>query len=667
MKSALNKSIMTAANGLRWPLEGKAMQYNKCLFSVIFLALALCISGVQAADWDSYGGVGGQQYTELDQISAENLDDLGIAWTCRTGDLNQGFARKGHSFQTNPLFWNGALFITTISNCVQAVNAKTGTELWRFDPNLPKEIGYSESASRGVSLWHGESTVCPHRLFIGTHIGEIIALDAETGELCHDFADGGRADMSVGVGEVSLGNYGITSPPAVMGDRLIVGSAIGNNRAVELERGIVRSLDVRSGAINWIWDPIPRSPSEPNYASWENDSGLITGAANVWPPITVDTGLDLVFVSTGSPSPDFYGGERLGDNHHANSLVALNGTTGAVVWSQQTVHHDTWDYDIPSQPTLTEIERNGRRISAVMVVTKTGELFAFERASGELIYEITERPVPASDVPGELLSPTQPFSSVPPLVDQSAITVDDAYGILFFDKRACQQVIRNSRSEGVYTPISLRGTIESPSYAGGANWGGVAVDSERQIAITNVNQIPALVRLIPQGEVQGLIDSGEFDGDWQLSRQEGTPFYMARRIFLSSLGLPCTKPPWGKLVAVDLRAGDILWDVPFGTIRNIAPGIVPNFAWGVPNMGGPLLTRSGLIFIGAAAEHIVRIFDIQSGEELWQHDVPAAPIATPMSYEVDSEQYIAIAVGGYDNLDLERGDYLVSFKLQVAN
>lgn len=634
---------------------------------LLWLLVTVCLQGAIAAEWDSYGGVGGQQYTELDQINADNLDNLEIAWMIRTGDLTQGFARKGHSFQTNPIYWNGALFFSTTSNWVLAVNARTGAELWRFDPGLPKEIGYSESASRGVSIWHGEAEVCPHRLFVGTLVGEVFALDAESGERCSDFADGGRADMSIGVGDVSIGNYGITSPPAVMGDQIIVGSAIGDNRAVELERGMVRALDSRTGAINWLWDPIPRSPIEVNYSSWENDSGRITGAANVWPPISVDVALNLVYVSTGSPSPDFYGGERLGDNHYANSLVALNGTTGEVSWSQQLVHHDTWDYDIPSQPTLTEIERNGQRIPAVAVVTKTGMLFAFNRLTGEPLYEITERPVPASDVPGERLSPTQPFSSIPALTDQSAITADDAFGVLWFDRRGCRRVINSSRSDGIYTPISLQGTIMNPSYAGGSNWGGVAIDSERQIAIANVNQIPAIVRLIPIEDVQGLIDRGEFDGDWELARQEGTPYVMARRIFLSSLGLPCTRPPWGKLVAVDLAAGDILWDVPFGTIRNIAPGIVPNFAWGVPNMGGPLVTRSGLIFIGAAAEHVVRIFDIETGEELWQRDLPAAPIATPMSYEVDGEQYIAIAAGGYDNLDLARADYLVSFKLRASD
>ncbi len=630
---------------------------------LLMLVLAPFAATAVAADWDSYGGPGGQQYTELDQINAGNLDRLERAWEFRTGDLNQGFARKGHSFQTNPIFWNGALFLSTSANWVLAVDAGTGEELWRFDPQLPREIGYSESASRGVSIWHGESDTCSDRIFVGTLIGQVFALDALTGDRCPDFADGGMADMSIGVGDVSLGDYGITSPPAVMGDQLIVGSAIGDNRAVDQERGIVRALDARTGAINWLWDPIPRSPDEPNWPSWENNSGLVTGSANVWPPISVDEELNLVFVSTGSPSPDFYGGQRLGDNLYANSLVALDGSSGEVVWSQQLIHHDTWDYDIPSQPTLTTISYNDREWNAVAVVTKTGMLYAFDRASGEPVYEIIERPVPQSNITGERLSPTQPFSSIPPLASQDAITPEDAWGLLFFDKQACSRVIEESDSDGIFTPISLRGTIMNPGYAGGSNWGGVAIDSERQIAIANVNQIPTLVRLVPRGEIQQRIDAGEFEGDWEIARQEGTPYVMARRLFTSALGLPCTSPPWGKLVAVDLSVGAILWEIPFGSVRNLAPGIVPNFNWGIPNLGGPLLTSSGLIFIGAAAEHRVRIFDINSGEELWRHDLPAAAIATPMSYEIDGEQYIAIAAGGYDNIGLERGDYLISFKL----
>ncbi len=616
-----------------------------------------------AAEWDSYGGPGGRQFTDLQQIDASNLDRLQVAWQFRTGDLGQGFARKGYSFQANPIYWNRTLYISTSANWVLAVDAKTGAERWRFDPELPAEIGYSESASRGVSIWHGDAEVCPDRLFVGTLIGQVFALDAMSGDLCEDFGDRGMADMSEGVGEVSIGDYGITSPPVVIGDQLIIGSAIGDNRATDLERGIVRALDVRTGAINWLWDPIPRSESDPGWATWEDGSGRTTGAANAWPPLTVDETLGLVYVPTGSPSPDFYGGERLGDNLYANSLVALSIDDGSVVWHQQLVHHDVWDYDLPSQPTLSDIQVNGRSVAAVVVVTKTGMLYAFDRASGEPVYELVERPVPASDIPGERLSPTQPFSSLPALADQSALTDQDMFGLLWFDRRACVSELSRMRSEGLFTPPALEGSVMNPSYGGGANWGGVAIDDDRQIAVTFVNQIPALVRLIPREQFQAVIDSGELDG-WDLSRQEGTPYFMARRIFLSPLGLPCNRPPWGKLVAVDLAAGDILWDVPLGTVRNLAPGIVPNFEWGVPGMGGPLLTRSGLVVIGAVAEHRLRILDVNSGDELRQMELPAAALSVPMSYEVDGEQYIAVTAGGHDQLDLQRGDYLISFKLR---
>lgn len=641
------------------------MTLLKTISPFICCLIPVLVTSAIGAEWDQYGGAGGQQYTELDQIHRNNLDLLTIAWEYRTGDLNQDFDRKDYSFQANPVFWDGMLFISTSANWVLAVDARTGIERWRFDPELPRTIGYSESASRGVSLWHGTAAVCPDRLFIGTLIGGVHALDARTGIPCPDFGVNGRVDMREGVGnpDSDLGDYGITSPPAVLGDQLIVGSAIGDNRAVELERGVVRALDVRTGAVNWYWDPIPRTPEEPNYASWENDSAINTGAANVWPPISVDAELNLVYVSTGSPSPDFYGGERLGANDYANSLVALDGNAGRVVWHQQLIHHDIWDYDIPSQPTLTDIRTAAGLRAAVMVVTKTGMLYAFDRNDGTPIYEIIEKPVSASTVPGERAAPTQPFSSVPALSSHKVISEDDAFGVTWFDKRGCREIIRNMRSEGIFTPPSLEGTIMNPGYAGGSNWGGVAVDSNRQIAIANVNQIPALVRLIPRAELDGLRSSGELDG-WDISQQRGTPYYMARRIFLSSLDLPCVKPPWGKLVAVDLQSATILWEVPLGTIRDLAPAFVPNFNWGVPGMGGPMVTASGLVVIGAAAEQVLRIFDIETGAELWKHDMPAAPLATPMSYTIDGEQYIAIVAGGHDGLGLTRGDYLVSFKLE---
>ena len=617
---------------------------------------------VVASNWSQYGGEGAQQYTPLTQVNVQNVQQLQELWRFRTGDLGQDFKRKGHSMQANPVLWNRTLYISTSANWVIAVDAVTGAEKWRFDAQLPKDISYSESGSRGVSLWHGKADQCPNRVLFGTLVGELIALDATTGELCSDFGVAGRIDLSKGVGQVELGDYSVTSPPAVLGDRIIVGSAIGDNRATDLERGIVRALDARSGEILWLWDPIPKSPEDPATATWQANSNVSTGAANVWAPIVADSTSGLVFASTSSPSPDFYGGERLGDNHYANSVVALDSVTGDVVWFRQLVHHDVWDYDIPAQPTLTTITRKGKSYDAVVVVTKTGMLFAFERSTGEPIYAIEERPVPQTDVPGEVTSPTQPFSSIPALADQSALTKDDAFGLLFFDKRSCKKQIGSYRSEGIFTPPSLGGTIMNPGYAGGANWGGVAVDSKRQIAVTNVIQGPALVRLIPRDQLSALQESGDLEG-WDIAEQRGTPYYMARRIFLSPIGLPCTKPPWGKLVAVDLDAGDILWETPLGSTKNLAPKAVPNLNWGVPNLGGAMLTGSGLIVIGAAAEHTLRIFQTETGEQIWSTDLPAAAMSTPMSYELDGKQYIAVVAGGHDQLGMQRGDYLLVYGL----
>jgi len=664
VQQKVHTSFDTLFNGLIFRLSA-AVVAVMALTGVAVLAAGMpqAVAAESDREWSSYGGAGGRQFSALEQIRPDNVDSLTEAWVFRTGDLTEPFARKNHSFQTNPVFWNGRLYISTSADWVIALDAATGKEFWRFDPDLPKDIGYSESASRGVSLWHGASVECPSRVFIGTLLGELYALDAVTGEPCRDFGEAGMVDMSQGVGKVDIGDYGITSPPVVLGDRLIVGSAIGDNRAVESERGIVRALDARTGELLWLWDPIPRSSDDPAFETWGGDSATVTGSANAWAPLSADAERNLIFVPTSSPSPDFYGGERPGDNRYANSIVALDAASGSVVWHQQLVHHDVWDYDVPSQPTLTTLQVDGKAQPAVLVVTKTGMIFGFHRETGEPLIGMSERPVPASDVPGEEVSPTQPFSDIPALADQSALTADDAFGLVFFDKRACARTIEAFRSEGIFTPPSQAGTILNPGYAGGSNWGGVAVDESRQIAVANVNQIPALVRLIPRDELEAERASGALEG-WDLARQTGTPYFMARRVFLSPLGLPCTQPPWGKLVAVDLAEQRILWDVPLGKTTDLAPAIVPNFEWGVPGMGGPLLTGSGLIVIGAVAEHALRIFDTETGSELWYQRLPAAAIATPMSYEVDGVQYIAVAVGGHDALGLERGDYLMTFRLE---
>jgi quinoprotein glucose dehydrogenase len=613
----------------------------------------------------------GSQFSPLEQITPENVSKMTLAFTFHTGDLGEGFARKGHSFQATPVFWNGSLFISTSSNEVFAVDAASGEPRWHFDPQLDRDLDYSESASRGVVLWHGESDTCPDRVFHGTLDGRFFAINALTGELCRDFGDNGSVDLGVGIRNRRPGEYSVTSPAAILEDRVIIGSSIGDHAAVDLEEGIVRALDPLTGTEIWRWDPIPKSQDDPAAETWEGQSADITGAANAWAPLSVDPDLRLVYVPTSSPSPDFYGGERLGENHYANSIVALDVDDGSVAWFHQLVHHDLWDYDMPAEPSLTTIRRGGREIPAVVVVTKTGMLFAFHRETGEPIYEITEKPVPQTDIPGERSHPTQPFSEIV-IAPHRALTTDDAFGLMYFDKQECAAIIEQSRSEGLFTPPSFQGTLMYPSWAGGMNWGGVALDQSRQIAITNYINAAGIIKLMPLDEFRQVVSDQSMPG-WQLNRMRGTPYGMARRLFVSPLDIPCTKPPWGRLAAVDLESGKILWQQTLGSAEDKMPVpgtgfIAKHFfkSWGIPALGGPLMTASGVTFLGATLDYYFRAFNSETGDELWHYRLPTSANAIPMSYMVDGRQYIAIAVGGHTNAGTPPGDSLMVFTLGEA-
>lgn len=603
----------------------------------------------------------GDQHTNLTEITPENVTELKQAFVLHTGDLNQGFRAKGFSLQATPVYWNGLLFVSTSSNLVIAANAGNGKEVWRFDPNIDRQMSYSESASRGVSIWHGEDKVCPDRIFIGTLSSQLFALNATTGQLCENFGKNGVVDLSKGINNFRPGEYSVTSPVAVLSDRIIVGSSIGDNGAVDLENGIVRAYHAVSGKLIWHWDPVPRKGDDPVYSTWLGKSAEITGGANAWAPISVDPIRKLAFIPTSSPSPDFYGGERKGTNRNANSLVALNTDTGTVVWAKQLIHHDLWDYDLPAKPGLVTMQRNSGPVDAVVQVNKTGMVFAFNRETGESLFQMEERAVPASDVVGELAHPTQPFSSVA-LIDHKPLTKDDAFGVMWVDKRACAKIIESYRNEGIFTPPSIKGTIQNPAYTGGMNWGGIALDAERQIGIVNLSQIPALVQLLPRKDFDRAVANNGMPG-WQLTEMSGTPYGVARKMFLSDVGLPCTKPPWGTLAAIDLNTGSILWRKPFGTIEDLAPAIVPNFEWGVPSSGGPMTTATGLTFIGAVLEFYFRAYSTETGEELWRARLPTSANATPMSYLHEGKQYIAIAVGGHSGLGSPPGDEFIVFSL----
>jgi quinoprotein glucose dehydrogenase len=626
------------------------------------------VAAAPDAGWPAYGGdEGGTRYSRLTQITPSNVGELKVAWTFRTGELGQGVKDwKRSAFEATPIFFDGTLYLTTSSTDVVAVNASDGTLRWRHNSESRKDLHYSDGVSRGVSLWvdaqSDATAACHARIYAPTLDGRLLALDAATGSACSDFGDHGAVNLLIDVrSQFKEGdewrNYLVTSPPVVLDGKVIVGSSIGDNRAVLEELGTVRAFDARSGRLVWSWDPIPRDASNPVYKEWSPDSTKTASAANAWAPLSVDAVRHLVFVPTGSASPDFFGGERPGDNRWANSVVALDGGTGNLKWGQQLVHHDIWDYDVGSQPTLADLKHDGRHVAAVIQPTKTGFLYTFDRDSGAPIFPIVEKPVPQDAVPGEHPSPTQPFPAAPPaLARQAPVTADDAWGVAWFDTRACRKRIESYRSEGIFQPPALKDSLMQPGNAGGANWGGIAFDPERQLAIANTMNLPFVVALIPRAELREQRESGNYK-DWEFARQEGTPYGMRRAAFKSSFGVPCVKPPWGMLTAVDMEHGTIKWQIPLGDTPYIHMNV------GMPGIGGPIVTAGGLVFIGASLlDDRFRAFDTDTGKLMWEAKLPAGGQATPMTYSIAGRQYVVIAAGGYKG-DTTRGDYLVAYAL----
>ncbi len=617
--------------------------------------------------WPAYGGdAGGTRYSPLTEITPANVAKLEVAWTFRTGELGEGVKDwKRSAFEATPILYDGTLYLTTSSTDVVAVNAVTGKQRWKHASESRKDLHYSDGVSRGVSLWVDEATpreaACHGRIYAPTLDGRLLALDAATGRPCEDFGTHGAVNLLLDIRSTfeegdEWRDYLVTSPPAVLDGKVIVGSSIGDNRAVLEELGTVRAYDARSGKLVWSWDPIPRDPSNPVYKEWNPESLKTASAANAWAPLSVDPERHLVFVPTGSASPDFFGGERLGDNRWANSVVALDGNTGQLRWGQQLVHHDIWDYDVASQPTVADVVHDGRHIPAIIQATKTGFLFTFDRETGAPIFPIVERAVPQDAVPGEHPSPTQPFPVAPPaLTRQAPVSPDDAWGVAWLDTRACRKRIESYRSEGIFQPPSLSDSLMQPGNAGGSNWGSIAFDAQRQVAVGVTMNLPFVVALIPRADLKSERESGKYP-DAEFARQTGTPYGMRREAFKSGLGIPCVKPPWGTLSGVDMQHGTIKWQIPLGD----TPFIHVNL--GMPGIGGPIVSASGLVFVAASLDDRFRAFDTDTGKLLWEVKLPAGGQATPMTYSIGGRQYVVIAAGGYKG-DSTRGDYVVAYAL----
>jgi quinoprotein glucose dehydrogenase len=553
-------------------------------------------------DWAVYGGGNGQRFTALDQIDPTNVADLEIAWVHRHGDVSDGSAVPSTTaFQVTPIVADGRLFYCTPFNRVFALDPLTGGELWRFDPEIDLSGRYANQlVCRGVAYWKDpdanpapdtsdvKRAFCSARVFTATNDGYLIALDAATGELCPDFGTAGRVNLNRGVGDQEwLGEYQVTSAPTVISGGVVVGAAISDNARIDAPSGVVRSFDVRTGVQRWAWDLAP--PDFDYETGFVSDEGYALGTPNVWGTMVADHARDLLIIPTGNPAPDYYRSGTPDMDYYGTSVVAVRGATGEVVWHFRTVINDFWDYDVGGQPSLADLEIAGKTVAAVVAGTKMGFIFVLDRDTGQPLIDVEYREVPQEGPLADQLSPVQPF---PPDAFRVAkeITADDAWGLTFWDEGKCREILETARVGPIYTPITEQWTFVAPSHLGGINWGGVAVDPERGLIAARNSNGPARVRLIPREDFGG---RKGFEFVDEVAEQRGTPYAMAREFVLSPLGVPCTAPPWGEVGVIDVAAETRLWQQPHGTVRDVlAPIPLPPIEFGLPGLGGPMLTRT---------------------------------------------------------------------------
>lgn len=635
--------------------------------SLVSLALVLgaLLGAAQDGDWSAYGrDPGGERFSPLDAVRRDNVASLQVAWTFRTGDSYIPKAGRPTAFEATPLYVDGTLYLSTPLGRVIALDPVTGRQRWAFDGHPPRDMGYGDFASRGVSMWRRGAE---RRLFVATIDARLIALDARTGQLARGFGEHGVVDLRPGlrISPTGFADYEVTSPPAVVGDTVVVGSAIADGTAKPHPSGEVRGFDAITGQLRWTWDPVPQDRAAVGADSWQHNSAAKAGGANAWSVIAADPARNLVFVPTSSPNNDYFGGERPGDNLFADSVVALRADTGKRVWHFQTVHHDLWDYDVASPPILFDWRKDGRTIPAVGVASKTGHLFILNRETGVPLIPVEERAVPKSDVEGEVASPTQPFPAAPRALAPTAMKADDAWGATEEDRAWCRDTIAGLRSDGFFTPPSLQGTLVIPGNVGGMAWGGIAHDRVNDLLIMPVNNLAAEVRLIPRDRVQAELQAGRLSGDFEYHPQPGTPYGMVRRFLLGpTMHLPCTPPPWGTLAAVRATTGEVAWQVPLGQVHGTDK--MPNMEKsGSIALGGPIVTAGGLVFTAGTLEAAIYAFDVRTGDRLWKGSLPTSARATPMTYlGPDGRQYIVIAAGGHGTpIGPPIGDYLVAFAL----
>ncbi|WP_372758176.1 pyrroloquinoline quinone-dependent dehydrogenase [Litorivivens sp.] len=614
----------------------------------------------------------GTQFSSLDQINASNVANLELAWEFHTGDLPpEDLTGKLVAFEDQPTLVDGNLMICSTKRKIFAIDPATGKQRWMFDPKDPLETGIGMRKCRGISHWVDKQAeagaACASRILLGTADYRLLAIDAKTGKPCEGFGEMGEVDIPIDKPEIMPGEVIATSHPAVINDVIVVGSSVADNQRVKAPSGRVMAYHARTGKFLWQWDPVPRDASDPAMKTWK-DGTKNFGQGNVWSSMAVDEKLDMVYLPTTSTSSDFYGGERVGDNNYTTSVVALKASTGEIAWHFQVVHHNVFDYDIPARPMLIDYPKGDEMVPALLQNTKMGLVFIFDRETGEPLVPIEERPVPQEGfVKGEVLSPTQPFPvGMPALVPQK-FDLDDVWGFTPIDRHFCKKKVEGLNYGPIYTPPSEKGTVFMPSAGGGPNWGSGGYDPKSNIMVVPVNRMPMIVKLTPREKSNVKKEDGQnVEGLSMTFDVLDSPYIPTIEPLMSSLGTPCSAPPWASLVAVDIVKKEKVWEVPLGGLEAMMPFPIPfiDTNLGMPGAGGPLVTAGGVVFIGYSIDDVFRAHDLKTGKELWRTKVPAAAVAVPVTYEVNGEQYIVIATGGHSMFGSTLGDSVVAYKLK---
>jgi quinoprotein glucose dehydrogenase len=645
-------------------------------------------NGIDPSDWPAYGRTQeGTRYSPLQQITPENVKNLQVAWTFRTGDMKGPNDPVEITNEVTPIKIGNLLYLCSPHQILFALDAKTGEQKWKFDPKLRADPSFQHVTCRGVSYLDlsasaataqpatpasdatAAATVastangaCTRRIYLPVNDGHLYALDAQTGERCAGFGNNGDLDLQHAQPVTTPGMYEPTSPPIVTNTAIIVAGAVEDNFSTREPSGVIRGFDVRTGQLLWAFDP---GAQDPNKIPGAGENYTIN-SPNSWAPSAYDAKLDLIYLPMGVTTPDIWGGNRTAlQERYASGLLALHASTGKLAWFYQTAHHDLWDMDQPSQPTLADITgKDGKTVPVVYAPAKTGNLFVLDRRTGALVVPAPETPVPQGAAPGDHVSPTQPFSDLT-FRPKNLLTDADMWGATMFDQLVCRVMFHKLRYEGTFTPPSLQGTLVFPGNLGMFEWGGIAVDTDRQLAIANPIALPFVSRLIPRGPGNptepepGAKGSGTEAG---IQPQYGLPYGVTLNPFLSPLGLPCKQPAWGYISAIDLKTNEIVWKKRIGTVRDSSPIPLP-FKMGMPMLGGPIVTAGGVAFIGATADNYIRGFDVNNGKEVWRARLPAGGQATPMSYSIDGRQYILIAAGGHGSFGTKLGDYVIAYAL----